>query len=228
MVPFGSSVTALSPTIIHTGASICPASGAPQDFTNPVTYTVTGADSTKQDYVVTVTKAATAGFKLAFVSLGGSLTTEQFVATGGLATEPAAPTRDEYTFNDWYKTIKYDIAWNFNSDVITANTVVYAKWTRTNPETFLEADRPALVMYDEDKTFHYGIRLPWNYGKPNNATCKYPLFISFHTTGGPISSPTPPTGYPSLVLSPKLPEMGHGDEYDSTIYPWLYNQCISE
>jgi ABC-type Fe3+-hydroxamate transport system substrate-binding protein len=57
-VPFRTVVNALVPTITYTGASISPASGVAQDFTNPVTYTVTAADSTTQAYTVTVTVAA--------------------------------------------------------------------------------------------------------------------------------------------------------------------------
>ena len=52
--PFGTTVTALVPTITHTGASINPATGVAHDFTSPVTYTVTAADGTTQEYVVTV------------------------------------------------------------------------------------------------------------------------------------------------------------------------------
>ena len=59
-VPYGTSVTALVPTITITGGSVSPASGTPQNFTNPVTYTVTAADSTTQAYTVTVTIAAAA------------------------------------------------------------------------------------------------------------------------------------------------------------------------
>jgi hypothetical protein len=53
-LPSGSAVTALSPTIIITGASVSPASGSAQDFTTPVTYTVTAEDGTTQSYTVTV------------------------------------------------------------------------------------------------------------------------------------------------------------------------------
>ncbi len=57
-VPYATDVTALVPTITHTGASVSPSSGTAQDFTNPVTYSVTAADSSTQAYVVTVTAAA--------------------------------------------------------------------------------------------------------------------------------------------------------------------------
>ncbi len=53
-VPFGTNVTALVPTIIHSGASVSPISGVAQDFTLPVTYTVTAQDNSTKAYVVSV------------------------------------------------------------------------------------------------------------------------------------------------------------------------------
>ncbi len=56
-VPFGTNITTLVPTIGITGASVSPTSGTAQNFTNSVTYTVTAADTTTQEYTVTVTVA---------------------------------------------------------------------------------------------------------------------------------------------------------------------------
>lgn len=56
-VPGGTVLTSLTPTITITGASVDPASGAAQDFTNPVTYTVTAVDGSTKAYTVTVTTA---------------------------------------------------------------------------------------------------------------------------------------------------------------------------
>jgi len=56
-VPFGTDVTALVPTIEHTGADIIPASGVVQDFTNPVTYEVTAENNTTAVYTVTMSVA---------------------------------------------------------------------------------------------------------------------------------------------------------------------------
>jgi hypothetical protein len=44
-----------SSDLTHTGASIDPTSGSVQNFTNPVVYTVTAADSSTRQYTVTVT-----------------------------------------------------------------------------------------------------------------------------------------------------------------------------
>ncbi|KAB2869478.1 MAG: DUF5018 domain-containing protein, partial [Bacteroidales bacterium] len=56
----GTAVTALVPTItVSKFATINPASGAAQDFTNPVVYTVTAQDGTTQTWTVTVTVSAT-------------------------------------------------------------------------------------------------------------------------------------------------------------------------
>ncbi len=58
-VEFGTEVSALVPTItLSEGATSNPASGAAQDFTNPVTYVVTAQDgTTTQDWTVSVTVA---------------------------------------------------------------------------------------------------------------------------------------------------------------------------
>jgi len=54
-VPYGTDVTNLVPTIsVSPNATSSPASGIAQDFTSPVTYTVTAEDDSTQDYVVTV------------------------------------------------------------------------------------------------------------------------------------------------------------------------------
>jgi len=56
-VPYGTAVTALVPTITITGSSVSPVSLVAQNFTSPVTYTVTAANASTQPYIVTVTVA---------------------------------------------------------------------------------------------------------------------------------------------------------------------------
>jgi hypothetical protein len=57
-VPYGTDVTKLAPTVTISGKSLNPASGVEQDFTNPITYTVTADDDSHKNYTVTVIVAA--------------------------------------------------------------------------------------------------------------------------------------------------------------------------
>ncbi len=58
-VPKGTDLTKLTPTItVSDNATVVPASGTQQDFTNPVTYTVTAQDGSTQQYTVTVKAAS--------------------------------------------------------------------------------------------------------------------------------------------------------------------------
>ncbi len=53
-------IASLSPIIsVSNFASISPASGTPQDFSSPVTYTVTAQDASTKQWIVTVTKQST-------------------------------------------------------------------------------------------------------------------------------------------------------------------------
>jgi len=59
-VTWDTDVTSLVPTItVSSLATISPESGVAQDFTNPVTYSVTAEDGSEQDWTVTVTKEST-------------------------------------------------------------------------------------------------------------------------------------------------------------------------
>lgn len=42
--------------------------------------------------------------------------------------KPAAPTKAGHAFVGWYKDAQFTTPWNFNTDVVTANLTLYAKW----------------------------------------------------------------------------------------------------
>ena len=68
-VPKGTDVTSLAPTYtVSRSATGAPASGTAQDFTKPVTYTVTAQDGSAQDYTVTVIANGAAGASAGFNS----------------------------------------------------------------------------------------------------------------------------------------------------------------
>ncbi len=58
-VPFATNLNGLIPNITITGVSISPATNVAHDFSKPVTYTVTAADGTTQEYVVIVSTNST-------------------------------------------------------------------------------------------------------------------------------------------------------------------------
>jgi len=56
-LPAGTDLTAQTPTIVINGSSVSPPSFVPQNFTQPVIYTVKAADGSTRVYTVTVTLA---------------------------------------------------------------------------------------------------------------------------------------------------------------------------
>ena len=52
------------------------------------------------------------------------------IVSGSKITAPTAPTATGWQFDGWYKEDACTNAWNFNSDTVTANTTLYAKWTQ--------------------------------------------------------------------------------------------------
>lgn len=66
---------------------------------------------------------------VSFNSMGGSTVQSQSVDDGEKATEPTAPTKDGYTFDGWYSDLALTTAWDFSTDVVTSNMMLYAKWS---------------------------------------------------------------------------------------------------
>jgi uncharacterized repeat protein (TIGR02543 family) len=130
-VPYGTNVTGLIAAFTTTGASVTVGStvqisgSTPNNFTNPVVYRVTAADSSTADYTVTVT----APFRVTFNSRGGSAAAAQDIQNGGHAVQPADPTRTGYGFAGWYKESALTNAWSFASDVVTSDVTLYARWS---------------------------------------------------------------------------------------------------
>ena len=61
----------------------------------------------------------------------GSAIDAQNVVSGGKVSEPTAPTADGYAFGGWYKEAGCTNEWDFDNDVVTTATTLYAKWTKT-------------------------------------------------------------------------------------------------
>ena len=62
----------------------------------------------------------------------GTAPTQQKTTYGGKITEPAAPTAENYYFQGWFKESTCENMWDFDSDIVTANITLYAKWSECN------------------------------------------------------------------------------------------------
>ena len=59
----------------------------------------------------------------------GTAPTQQKTTYGGKIPEPAAPTAENYYFQGWFKESTCENMWDFDSDIVTANITLYAKWS---------------------------------------------------------------------------------------------------
>ena len=99
-LPAGTDVTALVPTItVSTGASVSPASGVAQNFTNPVQYTVTAADKSATSYVVTVTVGGGGQPSGTPQELSGYIEVSRTLPDLGLTIDYIVPSWVEFTNN---------------------------------------------------------------------------------------------------------------------------------
>jgi uncharacterized repeat protein (TIGR02543 family) len=67
-------------------------------------------------------------FTVLFDTQDGGLVESKTAEFNTTITAPTAPTRMGYTFVGWYKDSAGQTAWNFATDKVTANTVLYAMW----------------------------------------------------------------------------------------------------
>lgn len=84
--------------------------------------------STWYDAVYQPTARATY-YTVSFNTDGGSTVPSQTVRSGAYAEKPADPTKAGNTFDGWYKESTFTTEFDFDSDTIAADTVIYAKFT---------------------------------------------------------------------------------------------------
>ena len=59
---------------------------------------------------------------------GGSAVGPVIVDANSTVTEPIDPTKSGYNFGGWYKENTFQTPWKFDTDTVTANLTLYAKW----------------------------------------------------------------------------------------------------
>ena len=97
-------------------------------------------------------------YTVTFNSNGGSEVAAQTVAEGDKAVEPQpAPPREGYYFGGWYTDKpEFTNKWNFDTDVVTANITLYAKW--------------GTIKLVETWNSEYGYKCEFEYDEQNRIT----------------------------------------------------------
>ena len=90
------------------------------------TVTITSGSTGNLSYTATWEKVE---YTVIFDSNEGSAVSQAGVKFEEKITKPADPTKEGYTFAGWFKEKTLDNEWKFDSDVVTANITLYAKWT---------------------------------------------------------------------------------------------------
>lgn len=73
------------------------------------------------------------GYTVTFDAGGhGTAPDAQTVVTGSKLTKPTDPTAEGYAFDGWYKEEALTNEWDFESDTVTGNITLYAKWRQEN------------------------------------------------------------------------------------------------
>ncbi len=73
--------------------------------------------------------ACTKEYKVSFDVSEGTAVAEQTIKSGKKAEKPDDPTKVGHTFNGWFKNASYSEEFDFEEEIIKADSIVYAKWT---------------------------------------------------------------------------------------------------
>jgi uncharacterized repeat protein (TIGR02543 family) len=140
-VPYGTDVTKLVAAFSITGTSLSvgntvqKSGSTANDFSKPLTYTVTAADGTTQNYTVTVTTNAPGVFTVSFNKNAsdavGSMNAETLTQGTGSNLTGCTYTRTGYAFAGWAETPAGTVAYADGTTYTmgASNVILYAVWT---------------------------------------------------------------------------------------------------
>ena len=178
--------------------------GVKVESSNPQTsYTITLSD--KEGVVSdSVTAELRKRFKVTFDSQGGSIVPDQYIEKDGKVTKPTNPTKAGFDFGGWYTNTLYSTQWNFDTNTVTGNMTLYAKWNNgTHIQYKIKHYKQNIV--DDDYTIESG----------DTQTL-------YGTTNGPITvTPKAYTGFEYDHMDPASPTI---EADGSTVVKVYYNR----
>jgi uncharacterized repeat protein (TIGR02543 family) len=86
-------------------------------------------------------------FTVLFESNGGSDVTAQYILSGNKIQQPTMPSKENYDFKGWFKEPDFANEWNFDTDVVTGDLTLYAKWEEWE-ETALKDGEPVTIFVE--------------------------------------------------------------------------------
>ncbi|MEG1663094.1 MAG: InlB B-repeat-containing protein, partial [Clostridia bacterium] len=106
-------------------------------------------------------KWTTNRYTVTFDSNGGSVVAPITQEYNTLIVKPKNPTKTENNFVAWYKDSNLTVAFNFATDLLTKDTILYAKWTDQNLDQFFD------FAYVDSANTSYSIKKKANINLPN-------------------------------------------------------------
>lgn len=95
-------------------------------------------------------------FLVSFDTNGGSSVDSKYVDYGGKVTEPSSPTKSNFKFDGWYTTGALTTKYDFENNIITNETIIYAGW-RTLCSDFSTASWTTIVDNISSDSTYYAV-----------------------------------------------------------------------
>ncbi|MBN2351376.1 MAG: InlB B-repeat-containing protein [Spirochaetales bacterium] len=171
----------------------------------------------------TATETEKKGHSVIFDSRGGSAVSVQTVGHDALAMEPANPTKPGSPFVGWYSDSHCTRAWDFNSDKVTSDMTLYARWLTITPGLWLgenivfNVSSDGTMIVPSDDLQLNGLPLVY---KPGGAV--YQEIIIRHD--GCFSAEGPGVTIKGKFTS-KDSALGTGEAYTGAGGPWRSYSC---
>lgn len=140
-------------------------------------------------------------YTISFNTQGGSTIAPVTASHGSIIIPPAPPTRTGYTFLGWFKDSAYAAPWNFNTDVVLGNTVLFAKWELISIPSSSNPPASSSAPVSSSSTLPVSSSTP----APTSTTSTTPISSISPTSSTPVSTPSSITSSPPASSSNSNP-----------------------
>jgi pectinesterase len=124
--------TSNQPTVLSETGTVNRPSHTLGDVSVTLTAVVTKDQFNKTlNYIVIVKALPIPSYTVTFNTNGGTTINPQTVNLGAKVNAPLDPTKSGFTFAGWFKEENLTTPWVFNTDTVTTNVTLYAKWEVT-------------------------------------------------------------------------------------------------